>query len=111
MSGLRSRKAWASPWALAVTPGPSVERTAPGAHPVQGLADIGLRVGVGEPEIAFTVLPEGRAAENGHAPFLQNGLGDLRGGPLERFDIREDVEGALGRPAGHAGEGVEPGHD
>src|SRR6266849_4597934 len=82
-----------------------------GAHPVQGLPEIGLRVGVGEPEIALAVLSEGRAPEDGHATFLQDRLGNLRRGPLERLDVREDVEGALGRPAGHAGESVEPGHD
>ena len=82
-----------------------------GAHPLQGLPDIGLRVGVGEPEIALAVLSEGRASEDGHAALLQDRLGNLRRGPLERLDVREDVKGALGRPSGHAGEGIEPGHD
>src|SRR5437867_782180 len=193
MSGLRSRNAWASPVALALTPGPSVDSTAPGApvsspvtaamtqaadswwqstkgrpaaraasrssrlepppgtpkmrwtparrspsirisatvgirgaeplsglageagengaHPVEGLADIRLGVSVGQAEVALAVLAEGRAAEHGHAPVLENGLRHLGGRPLERLDIGEDVEGALGRAAGHAGQLIEPRHD
>src|SRR6266511_4861650 len=193
MSGLRSRKACASPVALALTPGPSVDRTAPGApvnspvtaamtqaedswwqstkgrpaaraasrssrlepppgtpkiratparqspsisisatlgmrrrracsrlageagehgtHPVEGLADIRLGVGVGQPEIALAVLAESRPSKHRHAALLEHGLGHFRRRPLERLDIGEDVEGALGRPARHPGQGVEPRHD
>src|SRR6266545_4130126 len=168
MSGLRSRKACASPVALALTPGPRVDRTAPGApvnspvtaamtqaedswwqstngrpaaraasrssrlepppgmpkmrwtparqspsinisatlgirsrracsrlageagedgtHPVDGLADIRLGVGVGQPEIALTVLAEGRPSEHRHAALFENGLRHFRRRSLERLD-------------------------
>src|SRR5215813_1562428 len=81
------------------------------AHPVEGLRDVRLGVGVGKPEIALAVLAESGATQHGDAAVFENGLRHLTGRLAQPLDVGEHVEGALGRAATHSGQGVESRHD
>src|SRR5690606_6626926 len=81
------------------------------AHALQRLQDVLRGVGVGEADEALAVDAEVRPADDGDARLLEKGGGERLGLPARARDVREGVEGALGRGAGDAGQLVEPLYD
>src|SRR5437879_6105371 len=87
------------------------ERLEDRAHAVEGGAEVRLRVGVGEPEIALAVGAERGARQRGDAGLVEQALGDFGGRAPGAGDVREHVERAARAQALHAGQLVEPVHE
>src|SRR5207237_10844127 len=84
------------------------ERLEDRPHAVERGPEVGLRIGVGKPQIALAMRAERRARERGHAGLVEQPLGDLRRRALRAGDVREDVKGAARAQALHPGQLVEP---
>ena len=80
------------------------------AHAVQRLENILRRIGVGDAQIPFSQYAEIRAADQGDAGFTEQRVGQGLGLPAGLADIREGIEGALGRDARNPGQLVQAFH-
>ncbi len=90
---------WRSPRGEALEDGP---------HALERRAQVGLGVGVGEPQIPLAVHAERGAREHRHASLGQQPLGDLGRGPADALDVGERVEGAARRVQLTPGSGSDP---
>src|SRR5437660_238421 len=88
--------------------GSARERLEDRPHAVERGPEVGLRVGVGKPQIALAMRAERGARERGHAGLVEQPLGDLRRRTLRAGDVREDVKSTARAQALHAGQLVEP---
>src|ERR1044072_5214373 len=66
------------------------------AHPAQRLDDVLGGVGVGQAQIAFAQDAEVRTADQSHAGFVQQRIGERLGLPAGLLDVGESIEGAGG---------------
>src|SRR5262245_63043750 len=87
---MRATPAWRSPSTTSsASVGIGDARSAGGeprehrTHAIERLAQVGLGVGVGEPQVALAVLAERGARERRHTGLLQERLGYCTRGPLE----------------------------